>query len=401
MATIVFAWELGGGGGHLTQIAPIAIGLRGLGHDVAVIGRDRATAARLLAGSGVSVHQAPALAGAAPPARYADSYAEVLLRCGYAHQAGLRRMIRGWREAFDRLRPDLIVADFAPTAMLAARLCGTPVAVIGQGYTIPPRRRPMPFTRPWDPEPTERLAKLDEAATAAMNRALGAAGSGVRLASVEALFEVAATFLCNFAELDHYDGREDSDYYGPIYADSLGIEPPWPRGDGTRVFAYLNGAHLAFRPLLAALRELGTRTVLYARGLDPAEAAAAGSADLRVVTEPVHLGHALTDSGMIICQGIGTASAALVAGRPVLLLPEYLEQIMTLNCLARRGLGAGVARDADADSILSVSRQVLGRPEFRRNAEVFAAYYDGFSPALPVAAIIDVCNDVISVGNSR
>jgi hypothetical protein len=216
-------------------------------------------AARLLAESGVSVHPAPELSGMEPANRYVDSYAEVLLRCGYAHQAGLRRMIRAWRQAFDRLRPDLVVADFAPTAMLAARLCGAPVAVIGHGFTIPPRRRPMPFTRPWDPEPLGRLAKLDAAATSAINRALGAAGSPDLLPALEALFDVEATFLCNFAELDHYEGRENGEYHGPIYADSHGIEPPWPKGNGTRIFAYVNASRLTLRPLLTALNGLGTR----------------------------------------------------------------------------------------------------------------------------------------------
>jgi UDP:flavonoid glycosyltransferase YjiC (YdhE family) len=104
---------------------------------------------------------------------------------------------------------------------------------------------------------------------------------------------------------------------------------------------------------------------------------------------------------MIVCQGIGTASAALVAGRPVLLLPEYLEQLMTLNCLARLGLGIGVARAATADAIRSAARIVIDRPNFRENAERFARRYHGFSPGLPAAAIIGACNKIVGGKPSR
>ncbi len=59
MATILFAWELGGGMGHLTNIAPLARHLAQQGHEVAVALRDLSRAAIVFPGDDVQILQAP------------------------------------------------------------------------------------------------------------------------------------------------------------------------------------------------------------------------------------------------------------------------------------------------------------------------------------------------------
>ena len=59
MATVLLNWELGGGLGHMMQLAPLARALVARGHKVYVALRDVAGAEAAFAGSGVCYVGAP------------------------------------------------------------------------------------------------------------------------------------------------------------------------------------------------------------------------------------------------------------------------------------------------------------------------------------------------------
>ncbi|MFO1029351.1 MAG: hypothetical protein U1E70_29625 [Acetobacteraceae bacterium] len=396
MANILMAWELGGGRGHLERLRVIAGFLQARGHSLSMVCNEPRPAHQVFHPLGIPVYPAPELRRdwGAPAAT--DSYAQLLLGCGYAKAPAVGAMLRAWRRGFERLQPALVLADFAPTAMLAARLDGVRVAVIGQGYTLPPPTRPLPFTRAWEAPPVERLALLDTAATASINAALvDAAGPGVhRLAGLADLFDVDASFLCTFRELDHYVGRGEADYYGPVFGDSRGVAPEWPDQPGPRLFAYLNAAHPLFRTVVSALRQSGIPVLLYARGLAAAAVPEVAGSTLRVSLEPVHMQQVLADCDAVLCQGIGTVAAALLAGRPVLVAPEHLEQDMVTYRVHQQALGVGLVPGATEEMVQAALRVVLDATLCRDRAVAFARYYHGFSPAMAAEAIAEICHDL-------
>jgi UDP:flavonoid glycosyltransferase YjiC (YdhE family) len=394
MARIVIAWELGAGSGHLDLLFAVSRHLATRGHEISLVSCHPRAAHRLFHPLGIAVYPAPLRRVALGKVRATDSYAQMLLDTGYADSVGLAATLRAWRDGFARLQPDLVIADFAPTAMLAARHLGVKVAAVGQGYTLPPATRPLPFARPWEPAPRERLVLLDAAATASINAALiDLAGPRTpRLSGLADLFDVENSFLCTFPELDHYPDRGDAAYFGPIYVDTRGVAPRWPDVPGPRIFAYANSRHPTFAAMLSALTQSGYATVLHASGLTPSQAASASASTVQVSAEPIRLRDALAACDAVVCQGIGTASAALVAGKPVLLMPEYLEQEMTLHCVDRQKLGVGVSRWASVETVLSALRFVLNNPVCRSRAADFATHYHGYTPDLAAEAVAEGCD---------
>lgn len=66
MATILFAWELGAGLGHINLMRPLAEGLRQRGHDVRLALRDLSRASELFDPTVFLFYQAPCKLGPVP-----------------------------------------------------------------------------------------------------------------------------------------------------------------------------------------------------------------------------------------------------------------------------------------------------------------------------------------------
>ncbi len=140
MATILFAWELGGGHGHVQRLGRVARGLRACGHEPVFAVRNLAGAATVLGGDGFPVFQAPfwhRKRRPGPGPMLAGSFGDIMALQEYAEVEGLLGMVEGWQALIDLVRPRLIVCDDSPTACLAA-FGVIPVVIAGNGFTVPP-----------------------------------------------------------------------------------------------------------------------------------------------------------------------------------------------------------------------------------------------------------------------
>jgi hypothetical protein len=136
MARFLLSWEFGGGLGHAGRFKPLAQALMQRGHQVDLMLRDIVHTRALLADLDVRVLQAPVwlhqTVGVPTPT---ISLAEILMGNGYLQAGTLAGLVAGWQTVMDMLRPDVVVADYAPTATIAARIAGIPVATVGRPST--------------------------------------------------------------------------------------------------------------------------------------------------------------------------------------------------------------------------------------------------------------------------
>jgi hypothetical protein len=381
MAHIHLAWELGGGLGHAGRLRTLAQALLERGHQVSLSLRDLGHSQRLLDALAVPKFQAPVWLHrtAGMPANQA-SLAEILIHSGYLDASGLDGLCLGWRALLSTLKPDLLVADYAPTAILAARSLGVPSASVGIGFYSPPAGRPLPNLRPWEQIGHGRLAAAEEHVLRMANSVLAHHHArGFSLACDLLLGD--AALLCTWPELDHY-GRPPSSatWYGPNFLPRTGTPPYWPQGTGPKVFAYLKREHGQHAALLQALVDAGCRVACYLPEVASGMAPPVMAPNIAYARGPVSLAQAMAEADLCVCHGgEATLVQALLAGVPLLMLPMQLEQFLICQRVDGGGAGINAARLPGPVDWHAVVQRVLGQGSYRAAAAAFGARYAGFS----------------------
>ncbi|MEQ8846786.1 hypothetical protein [Botrimarina sp.] len=184
------AWEMGGGLGHVGPLRAIAQELGRRGHDVCVTTQNTQLCDQALGGTAAEVVPCPRLPLADRRLRVPCTFADVLHDGGYASAERVVAAVGRWLRLLDELRPSRLLADYSPTAMLAARVRGVPTAVIGSGFVCPPDRSPLPCLHPVVREP-HWAAGIEATVLATMNAALSTYG-GRPLERVSQLYADAA-----------------------------------------------------------------------------------------------------------------------------------------------------------------------------------------------------------------
>lgn len=358
MARFLLAWERGGGLGHAMTLARIAAPLCAAGHEVHVALRDLslvpAAFGPLAHDGGMRLWQAPlwqaAAHGLPPPA----SYPELLFHAGYLEPARLAPLAQGWRSLLDAVRPAVLLADHAPTALLAARgRPGLRRVLCGNGFFMPPQVAPMPAFRDWEPVAPARLAASEARVLQTCNAVLHGLGAPP-LPALHTLLDADLEALLSWPALDPYGPRAPQPRHlplGPLLpAPAAAPAPAWPDGTGPRVFAYLKPELPGLDGVLQRLRDGPWRTLACVPGLPAAQRERLASPQLGFATPSLALAPAVAAAAVVLCHGgSGVAMEALAAGVPLVMLPMQAEQLVFARRVEAAGAGLGqVAADPGA-----------------------------------------------------
>jgi UDP:flavonoid glycosyltransferase YjiC (YdhE family) len=387
MATILLTWELGGGLGHLMNLRPIATELPRRGHRVFAALRDLSLAHRVLGESGVVFLQAPFKHQHMHEIQPCCTFAHILHNIGFSDVDELGTMLCAWKQLLDVVQPDLIVFDHSPTALLAARGVAARKALIGTGFFAPPNISPLPNLRTWLAVDRIQLQADESRVLATINAALQHVGQPP-LQRVSQLFDdVDENFLLTFRELDCYDRPPETEYFG-MWTGHIGEPPQWPAGPGRKVFGYLKPFPELPR-LLHELCRLANPTLLYAPSIDPRLRKQFEGRQLRFAEEPVEMAQAAAQCDLAILNGtFANTVAVLLAGKPALHIPIFLEQATNARAVER--LRAGLcAPPNNAATIVANLRCLLAIDQYAHAARRFARHYGSFDADRQAERVID------------
>lgn len=387
------AWEMGGGMGHLDRMLAVARVLRERGHELGFALRDLARSHDRIAAQGFEILQAPVwLPPLTHPPRLGN-YAVVLAAAGWLSPQGLAALLQAWTALYRHWRADAVLADHAPTALLAARGAGLPRWLVGNGFQVPPCGAHFPPMAHWLPGAEAECEAWDARLLAPANAALALLGQPP-LERLPQLFDGTRRAVLSLPELMHYPEVEPGvPALGPMFVDDVGGPARWPAAEGPRVFVYLAPGHDLFQPLLQALHAAGAVALVHAKGVTPEAAARLGGARVHIEPEPVRMSEALQGADLVVSHAsIGTVSAALLAGVPQLVLPRHMEQAMVARRVEQAGIGLQVplaSLGGDPPDLPALLARLLGEPGWRERAAALAARHAGLRPEQTAARVAD------------
>lgn len=351
--TILLAWELGGGMGHVTALVRLARRLKQF--DVRLVAAVKnPAAANMLAPIGVEILQAPLWPSASmTQARIARSSSatmgDILATAGLADSAGLKRLLQDWDDQFLRIKPDLVVADMAPAAALVAR-GRVPLIMVGNGFTLPPSEmlRFPPLHRQTSPA-------FDEDETLAVVNAVLKSRGQARLDWLPQIFAGDARLVLTFPLLDPYRSQRARPADGPVFESAPQASPQ----DGG-IFAYFSRGYSLHPGVVPALMAHASQLRIHAPELSGAQADALKQAGAIVEAGPVAPADALASVRLIVhFGGSGLAAEAIAAGVPQLILSMQVEQDLNGSALQAAGLGRLVRAYDTASAIPQVPDELL------------------------------------------
>jgi len=376
MSRILLAWELGAASGHLAGLRPIVEVLLARGHQVTLAAQNLRNAARVFAGLDFPIVPAPRtheLYGGLedPPL----NYSEILMRYGYIDVPMLTALVRAWRALIQLTAADVLVADHAPTALLAAR--GLPdlrCIAFGNSFAVPPPVHPTPNMRRWLEVPPQRLLNSDALVLKTINQSLHP--SVAPLSALHQMFERVDCLFVGVPELDPYGPRAAECYLGLHVGISGKAAPQWPVGEGKRIFAYLRADYAEIDHLLAALAACGARCLIHMAGTSPVLIERYRSPRMVFSDTPVDIVSAAAQCDAAICHsGTGTVNALLQAGKPMVLLPAQLEQFLLARNVEALGAALVVVPEAARRDFGDALKSILENPSFVGHARALAERY--------------------------
>jgi len=377
MSTVLFTWELGGNLGHLVRYLPIVRLLRQRGHELLFAIRERDSFSVLIGEEGYASVQAPFCFDREAAARELVNYADILAANGFGDPDHLSGLMNGWSSIFREFRPDVVVAQSAPSSILAAHLDRIPAMRVDCGFGCPPDEAPFPGFRPWLKVGREELLAREQRLLGHVNRVCAERGVPP-FSSLQEVFRTGADLLLTVPELDHYTGRRGGRYIGPICGLDEGAEVEWPEGSARRIFVYLR----PFEGLPTILQILSSdvcTVIAVLPGAGDDLCSAFSSPSFRISTAPLRLSHLLPTTDIAITNGgHGLASACLLAGVPMLLVPQVAEQLMTVYNYERLGVGKSVRGDEVEAKFASAFTRMLRDSSYRENARRLSRKYASY-----------------------
>jgi len=376
MSRILLAWELGAASGHLAGLRPVVELLLERGHQVTLAAQNLRNAARVFAGLDFPIVQAPRtyeLYGGLedPPL----NYSEILMRYGYIDTPMLKALLRAWRALIQLIDADVLVADHAPTALLAARSFRSLRCIaFGNSFAVPPSVHPAPNMRRWLDVPSQRLLNSDALVLETINQSLDPAEAP--LSAVHQLFDRADRLFVGIPELDPYGPRSAECYLGLYVGVSGKAAAKWPAGEGKRIFAYLRTDYAEIEYVLDALSACGARCLIHMAGTSKVLTERYQSERLVFSNAPVDIVSASAQCDVAICHsGTGTVNALLQAGKPMLLLPSQLEQFLLARNVEVLGAAVLVLPEEVSSTVDGALNNVLENPAFSGHALALANRY--------------------------
>lgn len=364
MASVILCSELGRSSGHLAKLADYAVELEAQGYSVKLVCHDLQGAHQIPEFFDIAIFQAPVFRDVKNKSGLGETnylnYSSILRSNGYAEPQTLAPLLRGWLHLQATLDADMVIADHAPTAILAAKLLKIPSILTGSGYSVPPLTSPMQTICPWkEPREADLLYEDQEVVQVVNDTIIELGFSEIRLKHAKDMFSDAAQWIFSIPEMDHY-GPRDQPYVVRWTNTTPRSNPVWPRAHGDKLFVYLHADSFYLRPLLEQLQLSQQPALVVVPGVSSGLIERYHDTNITLQRELVNLKLTADQCNLFINNGEHDIVYELLSyGIPSTLLPSEPQQVMLAYQLAQKGysfVGPATVDELDLPALLQRTR---------------------------------------------
>lgn len=390
--TVLCTWEIGGELGHISRLSAIVRELERRGYRVILALKDLSRALPFFRDGDATLLQAPVWLPKITMQRPIACLADSLLLLGYLEPDPLDCLVRAWRSLFDLVRPDLVIYDYSPTAMLAFSDKALPKIQVGSGFCDPVPGHPIADWRPYTS--ADQLVQRQEQRVLQVINEVRQRHQWPPLPCLADMFAADKVLITNLREFDPY-GKVRRGVY--CLASAPSGKPPVSFPEGRpRVVVYLKPAYPQIRLLLGALARCAAQVFIVCP-MGPVDLLqSVASERLQFTTELVDLPGAIAQADLFIGHGnAGTLREALIANTPILVLPIQLEQLLMGQKVRALGLGELVEKIESEVNLAARIDELLQRRDACRQAiaALLAAYP---TPHISVQnAVAEACAELL------
>ncbi|MFT5085495.1 MAG: hypothetical protein ACI9Y1_003556 [Lentisphaeria bacterium] len=378
MKHIVFVWEVGPLDAYSKQIGFAQL-LLDKGYAVTYVVTGLHEIYLLSLDSRIQILQAPIW-----PLRHRSSspccIPEVLLVNGYNDPNQLKGLVAAWQGLFNALRPDVVLFDYAPTALVAAQAfkfykiaCGGGVGELVPGVLSADL---MPFSI----KPNDRIDVSERRVLSTIN----AVNKSLDVPLLDHLgdlyLSVDDTIICTVPEMDIYRKKRTTvNYVGAQYgcwrSQSLTAISWTDDEHRPKVIIYLKKPSRHFHRILVVLSHLNSEVIVFSPQVKALDVTVYPALKLYSAADGFDIQANLSQCDILICEGGRPLSLAIMAGVPTLVAPVDFIQ----NTEARMAEDLGfcrVLRESDDDESTHQKLLLLlrGQAYLHESAKLFDQY---------------------------
>jgi UDP:flavonoid glycosyltransferase YjiC (YdhE family) len=272
---------------------------------------------------------------------------DLLALYGFCNADFTRKRIKWWQDFLWLNKTELLVADFAPFALLAARSLNIKTANVGMAMSVPPlgMQRFSPILEGDGPKPQIP----EENILSCLNKTIAPLGVS-EMDTLPEVFKSDLRLACSFPFWDPYAFWRDEQYFMPIATPTTP-----PERDGKQIFVYLSEHVSNLKIVIDALGQTKIPVRLIINHDQQWRPDNIEYKNIRIERRAIPPSEIIKDSRLIVCAGqSGISALALFAGIPFLTIPRLKEQVNNARGAARLGVSKYVNAD-DLEKTFSVA----------------------------------------------
>lgn len=388
---VVIAWELGAALGHVMGFRTLVIGLLANDIKVSIVGRNLASVQEVLSDINITYYQSPiSLLEKRERLKVTYSYSDIIYDLGYQSDQSLLGLVKGWGNLFDLIKPDLVICDHSPTALLVCKCLDIKSSTYGNGFFVPPDTAAPVLFQATDSsikqDVTTRYCKVIENINIILKQ--------YKRQPIDILYDLfrnSTHFLCTFSEIDHYQRTTETAYYGPRNTINKGLVIRLKPSQNV-VFVYVQPSTRLLDPLIKSLIKLPMQSVLYIPKIRRESVfSIQQSKNITLCDTPVNISKIFEHTALIINNGShGLVGEALLWGKPNILLPGQLEQ----NILAKKTSAQKLSIALNADSRIDTDSAIhfaLNNKELAKRLAAVKQKYQKYSHQEAIDDVVAQC----------